>query len=239
MNQSLEQILCELNRLSNPEVIKAKAQKFGIIASNALGVYQKDLQQLAKQIGLNNTLAVQLFDTGIYEARLLCSKIYHPKDITEAQMDAWVRTFENWEICDSFCMGLFSKSEFALSKALEWSNNDAEFVKRAAFVLMASYGFANKKAENTVFQQFLPIIMHEAHDERKYVSKAINWALRNIGKRNAVLRLESINTAKQLLKTENKAAIWVAKDALRELENANAAILNYPKSLYGGRKRGQ
>ncbi|MEQ1488598.1 MAG: DNA alkylation repair protein [Methylotenera sp.] len=232
---SLEQLIAELKQLGNSDVIKTKTKKFGIIANNALGVYQKDLKILAKSIGYNDALAVQLFDTGIYEARLLCSKIYHPKHLTEHQMDAWVNTFENWEICDSFCMGLFAPSQFALAKALEWASSDAEFVKRAGFVIMAAYGFSHKNAVNTVFLSFFPIMLREACDDRKYVSKAINWALRQVGKRNPDLRLAAIETARQMLQLESKSAKWVAKDALKELESTNVAMLNYPRSLYGAK----
>lgn len=166
---SFNQLLSELKRLGRPEVVKTKELQFGIIATNALGLYQTDIKIFAKEIGYNEVLAIQLFDTGIYEARLLCSRIYPPSHLTSSLMEAWVKTFENWEICDSYCMGLFSRSKFAIPKALKWSRNDAEFVKRAGFVIMASYGFAHKDATNDIFQQFFPIMVREARDERKYV----------------------------------------------------------------------
>ena len=155
---NLEEVLSALEALANPGKIKIKRDKFGIVANNALGVYQKDLKDLAKKIGCHDELALALFDTGIYEARILCSKVFNPCSITEELMEKWVDTFENWEICDSFCMGFFAKSEFALTKAVEWSRHEKEFVKRAGFVIMACYGFANKNAENVVFEQFFPII---------------------------------------------------------------------------------
>lgn len=236
---SLDQVLSELKRLGTAEIIKSKERKFGITTNNALGIYQKDIKTIAKGMAFDNDLAVRLFDTGIYEARLLCSKIYDPLSLTNALMEAWVKTFDNWEICDSYCMGPFSRSKFAIPKALKWSRSDAEFVKRAGLVIMAAYGSTDKEAENDVFQQFFPVMVREAGDERKYVSKAINWALRQTGKRNPDLRLEAIKTAKRILCLEHRSAQWIAKDALKELVNPNTKILNYPRRLYGKRSSQQ
>ena len=168
--------------------------------------YFSDLKEISKNIGANNALALELFDSGIYEARILCSKIYDPELITEEQMDNWVATFENWEICDSFCMGFFAKSKFAIPKAIEWSNSEDEFIKRAGFVIMACYGFADKYASNEVFEQFFPMIEREAKDHRVYVKKAVNWALRNIGKRNIDLNTSAILMAEKILTIDDKIA---------------------------------
>ena len=173
---------------------------------------------IAKEIGKNNELALQLFDSGIYEGRLLCSKIFKPKDITEPLMEKWVKTFENREICDSFCMGLFAKSRFAVPKILEWTKRKPEFEKRAGFAIMAAYCMADKKSDNELFEQFFPIIKREANDERLYVKKAVNWALRNIGKRNSDLNEIAIDVANEILNFESKSAKWIAKDALKELQ---------------------
>ncbi len=227
-----KQVLRQLRTLADPEKIEIKERKFGIHAKNSLGIYHKELKALAKEIGRDNKLAIELFDTGIYEARILCSKIYDPECISEAQMDQWVAGFENWEICDSFCMGFFAKSNHALSKAHEWSEAEGEFVKRAGFVIMAAYGFADKKADNKVFEQFLRPIEREAHDDRIYVKKAVNWALRNIGKRNADLQIKAIKAAKRILATNSKSAKWIAKNALTELEMPGVNILDYPRHIY-------
>ncbi len=226
------EVLACLYDLKDPEKVSYKEQKFGIKANNSLGIYHKDLKVLAKEIGKDNKLAIQLFDSGIYEARILCSKIFNPKDLTEELLEKWVQTFENWEICDSFCMGLVAKSNFALAKILEWTTREAEFEKRAGFTIMASYCMADKQAENAIFEQFLPIIIREAHDDRLYVKKAVNWALRNIGKRNVNLKKSAIAVANNILKQESKSATWIAKDALRELQKENARTSDYPRAIY-------
>ncbi|MCP5061688.1 MAG: DNA alkylation repair protein [Ignavibacteriae bacterium] len=227
-----KQIISKLYELENKDKVILKEKKFGIIANNSLGIYHKDLKEIAKEVRLNNELAIQLFDSGIYEARILCSKIFNPKDITESLMEKWVVTFENWEICDSFCMGLFAKGKFAIPKALEWSKREREFEKRAGFVIMASYCMVAKHADNKVFGQFFPIIKREVHDERIYVKKAVNWALRNIGKRNIDLNKKAIEVANEILKMESKSAKWIAKDALRELKSENINILDYPRKIF-------
>jgi len=229
---TIKDILKKLNELSNPEKVIFKENKFGIISNNSLGIYHKDLKLLAKEIGQNNELALELFDTGIYEARILCSKIYNPNDITEEQMQMWVNTFENWEICDSFCMGFFAQSKYALLKTQEWSKCNEEFIKRASFTIMASYGFANKKASNEVFERFLEIIQREVDDDRIYVKKAVNWALRNIGKRNLDLNKKAVITANKILENPSKSAQWIAKNALKELQQENPKILDYPRDIY-------
>lgn len=229
---TLQSVLNSLERLSDPDKILIKKNKFGISANNSWGIYHKDLKEIAKNIGTNNELALALFDSGVYEARILCSKIYDPKLITEEQMEKWVVTFENWEICDSFCMGFFAKSNYALSKALEWSNSESEFIKRAGFVIIASYGFADKYAANDVFEKFFPMIEKQVTDERIYVKKAVNWALRNIGKRNIDLNSSAILVANRILSMDDKTAKWIAKNALKELTSTKLNILDYPRSLY-------
>ncbi len=229
---TLTTVLSKLKKLSNPDKIELKEKKFGIIANNSLGIYHKDLKVLAKEIGVDNKLALELFDTNIYEARILCSKIYKPEDLSEELMQKWVETFENWEICDSFCMGFFVKSKFALQKSQEWIKSENEFIKRASFTIMAAYGFANKQAENEIFEDFLELLQKEVNDDRIYVKKAVNWALRNIGKRNKDLHKKAMNTAYKILEEKSKSAQWIAKDALRELEKSDVKMLNYPREIY-------
>jgi len=227
-----KQIISELYALENKDKVILKEKKFGIIANNSLGIYHKDLKEIAKKVGRNNKLAIQLFDSEIYEARILCSKIFNPNDITEELMEKWVVTFENWEICDSFCMGLFAKSKLAVPKALEWTKRENEFEKRAGFVIIAAYCMADKFAENKVFEQFFKLLKREANDDRIYVKKAVSWALRNIGKRNIDLNKKAIEVANKILKMESKSAKWIAKDALQELKSENVNILDYPRKIY-------
>ena len=229
---TLNNALDKLHELSNPEKVLYKQQKFGIIANNAIGVFHKDLKILAKTIGTNNDLANALFDTGIYEARLLCSKLYHPKDITNTLLEKWVVTFENWEITDSFCMGLVAKSKFAVPKILEWTKRQDVFQKRSGFTTLAAYCMADKKAENSVFEHFIPIIENNIEDDRIYVKKAVNWGLRNIGKRNRDLNAIAIASANRIAKNPSKSAQWIAKNALKELQSQNINILDYPRTLY-------
>jgi 3-methyladenine DNA glycosylase AlkD len=228
----LESVIQKLKSLADPEKIALKRDKFGISANNSLGIYHKDLKAVAKELGQDNELAIQLFETGIYEARILCSKMFKPADITDDLMEEWVKTFENWEICDSFCMGLFAKSVFARQKILEWTSREPEFEKRAGFVIIAAYCMADKHADNDVFRQFLPLIEREAIDDRLYVKKAVNWALRNIGKRNIDLNAEAINVSKNFSDSEIKSEKWIGSNALRELENKNVNILSYPRTVY-------
>ncbi|SEC41909.1 3-methyladenine DNA glycosylase AlkD [Tenacibaculum sp. MAR_2009_124] len=227
-----EEIIERLYELQDEDKVAFKKQKFGVIANNSLGIYHKDLKELAKEIGQNNMLAIKLFDSGIYEARLLCSKIFRPKNLTEDLMEKWVKTFENWEICDSFCMGVFAKSELALAKILEWTQRKPEFEKRAGFTIMAAYCMADKKSDNELFEQFFPILKREANDERLYVKKAVNWALRNIGKRNVDLNKRAIEVAEDILEFESSSAKWIAKNALTELQKKTKRMSDYPRAIY-------
>lgn len=233
-------VIEQLQALADPQKVLYKQNKYAIKANRALGVYQKDLKTLAKEIGYNNSLALELFDSGIYEARLLCSKIYRPKDVTLQLMQEWTGSFENWEICDSFCMGLYTKyavdNPEALTLALSWTEHPEEFIKRAGFVVLAAYGFADKQADNRLFKDFFRPIMREAMDERQYVKKAINWALRNIGKRNKDLNKAAIETAQEIVligETNNsKSARWVGKNALSEITKPHLKTLDYPRDKY-------
>lgn len=226
------EIILRLELLADPEKVLFKEKKFGIVSKNSLGIYHKDLRILAKEVGYDKNLADQLFDSGIYEARLLCSKIIRPKDVTESQMEKWVKTFENWEICDSFCMGLFAKGNFALPKIRVWTKRDEEFQKRAGFATMAAYCMADKKSNNERFEKLLSIVKREAKDERLYVIKAVNWALRSIGKRNVDLKIKAIEASKEILTYNTKASYWIATDALKELEKNGIRMSDYPRSVY-------
>jgi len=227
-----DQIIDILKKEANPEKVQIKETRFGIVSNNALGIYHKELKELAKKIPKDDKIAIALFESNIYEARLLCSKIFNPENLTEQLMDNWTSTFENWEICDSFCMGLFAKSQYAIPKAIEWSNRKKEFEKRAGFTIIAAYCMADKVSPNNLFEQFLPIIKRECKDERLYVKKAVNWALRNLGKRNTDLKLKAVSLAEEILKINDKTATWIAKNALKELTNEKVRISDYPRKVY-------
>jgi len=193
--------------------------RFGIANNKALGVRIPDLRKLAKEIKRNHTLAQQLWDTDVHEARLLATMIADPKLVTEQQIDKWVLEFDSWDICDQACSNLFDRTPFAIDKAIEYCSSEKEFVKRAGFVIMAALSVHDKEADDIVFIQFMPIVEREAHDERNFVKKAVNWALRQIGKRNNTLKPVAIATGERILQQNSKAAKWIANDALRELRS--------------------
>jgi 3-methyladenine DNA glycosylase AlkD len=209
-------ILQRLKASANPEAVAGMA-RFGINPENTYGISIPTLRKLAKEIGRDHLLAQQLWSSGIHEARILASMIDDPKLVTEKQMEKWVKDFDSWDVCDQCCGNLFDKTPFAFQKAVEWSSNKKELVKRAGFALMAWLAFHNKKAGDQEFTKFLPIIIHESTDERNFVKKAVNWALRQIGKRNRSLNKQAIKAAKEIRKIDSKAARWIAADALREL----------------------
>ncbi|MDB5137580.1 MAG: alkylation repair protein [Mucilaginibacter sp.] len=188
------------------------------------------VRQLAKEIRINHNLSLELWDTGIHECRILASMIGDPKLVTPKQMDNWVADFESWDVCDQVCGNLFDRTEFAMDKAIEYSTAKQEYIKRAGFVLMAEYAVHNKKARNEEFIKFFPLIEREARDERNFVKKAVNWALRQIGKRNKTLHKIAIETAKRIQQQESRSAKWIAKNALDELENGlQISIFIIPK----------
>lgn len=227
----LNEVLLELEKLGSPEVKQIKAG-FAITAQPSHGIFLKEIKALAARIGQNDALALELFDTGIYEARVLCSKLYNPRHVTEALMEKWSATFENWEICDTFCMGFLGKTRFAVPKAFEWAEREAEYQKRAGFVLMVAYAFTDPHATNNVFQSFFPVMIRHANDPRTYVMKGINWALRQVGKRNPDLYQEAITVAHTILALNTKPARWIARDALRQLQSPKVHFKNYPREVY-------
>lgn len=227
-----EQIIERLEALADDEVILQKRKKFGIIGSNMLGIYHRDLNALIKEIPKSSEVALELYHTGIYEARLITAKIFNPKDLSPALMEEWIGIFNNWEICDSFCMSVFSRSTFALPKIVEWADREEEFEKRACFATMAAFCSSDKKSGNEVFEAFYPLILKAAHDNRLYVKKSVNWALRSIGKRNRDLHKSAIQLAEELLEIPSKSAQWIAKDALKELSGENVRMSDYPRAIY-------
>ena len=212
------EILKKLKSLENPENAKGMA-RYGINPENNLGINVTKLRSIAKEIGKNHNLALKLWDSGIHDARMLAAHIDNPELVTEEQMDIWVKDFNSWDLCDNTCGHLFDKTPYAYKKAVEWSIRDEEFVKRAGFALMAWAAVHDKKNDNKIFEDFMPIIKRESIDERNYVKKAINWALRNIGKRNIYMNKIAIKTAEEIKNINSKSARWIANDAIRELSS--------------------
>lgn len=214
----LDQVLAELHILSNPANLEGM-RRFGINAKNGLGVAVPKLRLLARRYRNNHSLALQLWDTDIHDARLLATMVEDATQVTEQQMENWVADFNSWDICDQCCGGVFDKTPYAFQKAMEWTSRSEEFVKRAGFAMMATLAVHDKNAKNENFLPFFNLILKEAHDERNFVKKAVNWALRQIGKRNLYLHTQAVETAQLLLQTDSKSAKWIATDALKELTN--------------------
>jgi 3-methyladenine DNA glycosylase AlkD len=191
--------------------------RFGIIAADALGVSVANIRKLAKTVGRNHDLAAGLWETGCYEARMMASFVDEPARVTPAQMDRWCRDFDNWAICDTLCFHLFDRTPHAWSKVAQWHDRRAEFVKRAAYALIASIALHDKKAPDEPFLESLPLIEHAATDERNFVRKGVSWALRGIGRRNPRLRDPALELAQRLAASSDRAARWVGKDAVRDL----------------------
>ncbi len=212
----ISEVLKRIETLSNPEAAEGMA-RFGITPKKTYGVSIPNLRKLAKKIGKDHMLAKQLWMIDSRETRILACMIDEPEDVTEEQIEEWTKDFRYWEICDQCCMNLFEKTLFAYQKAVELSLREEEFVKRTGFVLMARLAVSDKKAEDKEFILFLSAIKKEANDNRNYVKKAVNWALRQIGKRNINLNKKAIKAAEEIQKTDSKSARWIASDAIREL----------------------
>ncbi|MHA1198257.1 MAG: DNA alkylation repair protein [Candidatus Heimdallarchaeaceae archaeon] len=191
--------------------------KFGITPDKTFGIKIPVLRKMAKEIGVDHHLALELWELGYRESMILASMIDDSTQVTEQQMDSWVNDFSYWEICDQAIMNLFEKKEQAYDKAVEWSLREEEFVKRAGFVMMARLAVSDKNAQDEQFQEFFPHILRGARDDRNFVKKAVNWAIRQIGKRNLSLNKYTIELSKEIQMIDSKAAKWIANDALREL----------------------
>ncbi len=210
--------LSELRSLGERRNIDGMA-RYGIRAKVVYGVAKPKMDELARRIGRDHELALELWDTGVHDARILAGMIDIPEQVTSKQMERWVGDFDNWDVCDGTCCHLFVFAEPAWKKAIEWSGRNEEFIKRAGFALMAYLAYRDKTAANTKFSRLLPMIAREAHDERNFVRKAVNWALRNIGKRNVRLNRVAIREAEKIRAQNSRAARWIAADALRELKS--------------------
>jgi 3-methyladenine DNA glycosylase AlkD len=191
--------------------------RFGITASKAFGVSVANIQLLGKRLGRNHELAAALWETGWYEARMLTAFVDEPERVTPAQMDRWCRDFDNWGICDTLCFHLFDRTPHAWEKVNRWHDRRAEFVKRAAFALLASLALHDKRTGDRPFVKGLVLVERAAGDERNFVKKGVSWALRLIGRRNAALNAEAVKVARRLSGSADAAARWIGRGALEEL----------------------
>jgi 3-methyladenine DNA glycosylase AlkD len=216
MTSTIE-ILQELQSKARPDQVEGMA-RFGMTSHRRLGVSVPNMRKIAKESGNDHNLALELWKTGIPEAMIIASMIDEPEKLTETQMEDWVKDISSWDVCDQVCMNLFDKNPLAWKKIIDWSGREEEFVKRAAFALIACLAVHDKTAEDEKFIKLFPVIRREAIDERNFVKKAVNWALRNIGKRNLNLNKEAIKTTKQIQTIDSKVSRWIASNAIRELE---------------------
>ena len=214
MNYS--EIINKLKSFENPENVKGMA-RYGINPNNNLGISIYKLRPIAKENGKDHNLALKLWESGIHDARLLACFIDEPDKVTAEQMDSWSKDFDSWDICDQACTSLFDLTTFAWSKTYEWAKRDEEFVKRGAFSIIAGLAVHDKESSDEKFEKLFPLIIKHSTDDRNYVKKAVNWALRNIGKRNLTLNKKAVDVANRILKIDDKTARWIAKDAIREL----------------------
>jgi 3-methyladenine DNA glycosylase AlkD len=217
---SAEDVLKRLKAKANPDQVEGMAL-YGMTAERRLGIKVPDMRQIAKEVGKDHGLALDLWKTEIPEAQIVAALVGEPEKLTEAQMEDWVKDLNSWDVCDQLCMNLFDKSPLALKKIHDWSTREEEFVKRAAYALIACLAWHDKEAGDEVFLDLLPVIKRGATDERNFVKKAVNWALRHIGKRNPSLNKAAIGAAEEIKQMNSKAARWIASDAIRELTSEN------------------
>ena len=210
------EVVAALKRLATKKTREGMT-RYAIPNDKAFGVLMGDLQKLAKRVGRNHDLALALWETGWYEARMITAFIDEPDRVTKAQMDRWCREFDNWAICDTLCFKLFDRTPYAWSKVVEWSNKKDEYVKRASFALLASLSGHDKSATDEQFLECLPLIERAASDGRNFVKKGVSWALRGLGRRNITLNKAAVELAERLANSSEASARWIGRDALRDL----------------------
>jgi 3-methyladenine DNA glycosylase AlkD len=216
LKDQVQAVIASLKRSATKRTLEGMA-RYAIPSDHAFGVTMADMKELARRLGRNHELAAALWDTGWYEARMLASLIDEPARVTPAQMDRWAKDFDNWAICDTACFALFDRTPHAWAKVHQWSGKRDEFVKRAAFALLWGLTTHDKRASDAQFVEGLLLVERAAEDERHFVKKAVNMALRAIGKRNLALNTTAVAVARRLAESPEATPRWVGKDALREL----------------------
>ena len=194
-------------------------EKYKVGCKDKYGISMPVLRKLSKKIGKNHQLALKLWKHGYHESRILATLIEEKDKVDENQLEKWVNDFDSWDICDQACINLFINMPMAISKIKEWAKSDKEFVKRTSFSLIAVIAVHNKNEEDSYFERFFPLIKEACIDEKNYVKKAVNWALRNIGKKNKYLNKKAIEVANEILEMDSKTAKWIGRDAIKELES--------------------
>jgi len=223
LEDRVDSVLESLKRVAEKRVFDDMSQRYNIRTSKAFGVSMSNIQRVAKPLGRDHELAAALWETGWYEARMLTSFVDEPERVTSAQMERWAADFDNWGIVDTLCFNLFDRTPHAWGKVAQWCKREEEFIKRAGFALLWSLTVHDKEATDEHFRQGLVLVLRGASDERHFVKKAVNMALRAIGKRDLVLNRAALTIAGRLAESPNPAARWVGKDALRELTSASVA----------------
>ncbi len=213
---TLDEVMTKLRALENKDALAGK-KYFGINVDKALGLTMPQIRGIAKTITKDHDLAEALWQTDIHDARLLASMVDQPKWVSEAQMDEWAAGFDSWDIVDQTVGDLFDRTQFADKKVFEWAKREEKFVRRAAFSMIAYMAVHDKKRDDKKFLTYLPLIENYSTDERNFVKKAVNWALRQIGKRSAMLHPHALELAEKLAAADNKTARWIGSDAVREL----------------------
>jgi 3-methyladenine DNA glycosylase AlkD len=216
MKKIVTAIIAQLQEHASPYDVDLQAH-FGIVGANAMGVRVPHIRSIAKPFKKHNELALALWETHIHEARIMASMIAEPKIFTEADCDTWIHRFDSWDVCDQVCSNLFRYLPYIDAKILQYKNAPQEYVKRFAFAQIAFNAVHHKKIPDDYFKQYLPIIIEAAIDDRNFVRKAVNWALRSIGKRNNYCKQMALDCCFDLYALENKTATWIAKDAEKEL----------------------
>jgi 3-methyladenine DNA glycosylase AlkD len=214
----LQTVIQELKSKARPDQLEGMG-RFGMQTEKRLGVAIPELRKMAKNLGKNHDLALGLWREGLAESRILAAMVDEAEKLTERQMDDWVKDFDSWDVCDQVCMNLFEKTPLAWKKIRDWSKRQEEFVKRAAFALIACLAWHDRNAGDEKFTALFPVIRAGSTDERNFVKKAANWAIRNIGKRNRNLNRAALAAAEEIRQLDSKAARWISSNAIRELES--------------------
>ena len=219
MSQRCNEVIKRMTAMADPEALAGKA-RFGINTENSLGLRMPQIRSLAREIGKDHDLALDLWQTGIVDARILAPLIAEIDRVDNDLMESWVADFASWDVCDQCCINLFRHHDTAFDKVRQWAAREEEFVRRAGFALLATLAVHRKEEPDATFAAFLPLIEDYAFDKRNFVKKAVNWALRQIGKRNRKLNKLAIDCCQRIIGQDSAPARWIARDALRELQDS-------------------